>query len=159
MHTCTHAHTHTHKHMCTNISAHTHHTQTGTPTPINTQPPTQTHTTHKHVHTHTCMHNTHIREQGTRMCTFASCSTSLGTISSCFICFSSFSTSASKSDLASSTTLISSSSSDSLVFDSDSSLVAVSCCAQVNVFKRDTYNKGSESACLPVLLKLALVVP
>ena len=150
MHTCTHAHTH--KLTCTNTCAHAHHTQTGTPTPTKhtaTHPPTQTHTTHKHAHTHAHTHacTTHTWEQGTWMCTFASCSSSLGTISSCFICFSSFSSSASKSDLTYSSSLISSSSSDSLVLDSDSSWVAVSCCAQENVFKRDTHNKGPEGAC------------
>ena len=116
--------------------------------------------THMHTHKHTCAHTyVHTHTQGTWICTFASCSTSLERISSCFICLSSFSTSASKSDLTSSTTLIFSSSCDSLVLDSNSSWVAMSCWAQENVPKRDTHNKGSESACLPVHWKLALAAP
>ena len=106
--------------------------------------------THTHTHTHTHMHM-HTQEQGTRMCTFASFSMSLG---SCFICFSSYSTSASKSDLAFSSNLIFSSSCDSLVLDSNCSCVAMYCCAQEYVLKRDTHNKVSESALLPGLSSL-----
>ena len=59
---------------------------------------------------------------------------------SCFIGFSSFSTSASKSDCASSSTLILSSSCDSLVFDSNCSWIAVSCCTHRSGLRRDPHN-------------------
>ena len=125
---------------------------------------------HKLIHTHARTHaHTHARRTGMWISTFVSsfiCFSSLSTLvfksdrapSSILILSSRLSTSASKSDRAPSSTLILSFSCDSLVFDSKSSWVALSCCTEENGLKRDPNNaRMSRSACVPVLSKLALV--